>query len=56
MSTLTCLSRGWVVSLKTIEDKIVMDLTPGMRLTIKGAAERYHVGYRAAQQIGRAHV
>jgi DNA-binding GntR family transcriptional regulator len=33
-----------------IEDQITQDLTPGMRLTILGAAKRYQVSYSTAQK------
>jgi len=33
-----------------IEDRIMQDLTPGMQLSIKGAANRYRVAYSTAQK------
>jgi len=36
-----------------IEDRIIQDLTPGMRLTIQGAAKRYQVAYSTAQKALR---
>lgn len=33
-----------------IEDQITQDLTPGMKLTIAGAAKRYQVSYSTAQK------
>lgn len=33
-----------------IDDQIMKDLTPGMTITIKGAAKRYHVSYGTAQK------
>jgi DNA-binding GntR family transcriptional regulator len=36
-----------------IEDQIVQDLTPGMKLTIVGATSRYQVSYSSAQKALR---
>lgn len=36
-----------------IEDQVFEDLTPGMFLTIEGAAERYNVSYSGAQRALR---
>jgi len=33
-----------------IVDQITQDLTPGMKLTISGAAKRYQVSYSTAQR------
>lgn len=36
-----------------IEDQIVQDLTPGMKLTIQGAEKRYQTSYSSAQKALR---
>jgi len=36
-----------------IEDRIMQDLTPGMKLSIKGAASRYNSAYSTAQKALR---
>ena len=36
-----------------IEDQIVQDLTPGMKLTIRGATSRYQTSYSSAQKALR---
>ena len=36
-----------------IEDQIIQDLTPGMKLTIKGATSRYQTSYSSAQKALR---
>lgn len=36
-----------------IEDQIIQDLTPGMRLTIAGATSRYQTSYSSAQKALR---
>ena len=36
-----------------IEDQIVQDLTPGMKLTIQGATKRYQTSYSSAQKALR---
>jgi len=36
-----------------IEDQIIQDLTPGMKLTIAGAKSRYQTSYSSAQKALR---
>ena len=36
-----------------IEDQIIQDLTPGMKLTIRGATSRYQTSYSSAQKALR---
>ncbi len=36
-----------------IEDQIIQDLTPGMKLTIRGAKSRYRTSYSSAQKALR---
>jgi len=36
-----------------IEDQIIQDLTPGMKLTIRGATTRYRTSYSSAQKALR---
>lgn len=36
-----------------IQDQIIQDMTPGMKLTIDGAARRYCVAYSTAQKALR---